>query len=730
MNARTSVDDRPLRVLFVGNPNVGKSTLFNGLTGANASVGNFPGTTVGRTQARLEAAGGVLCVAEDLPGTYSMAARSPEERIAIDAVLGSAGLEPADLLLLVCDASRLSRGLYLALQLLEFRVPTVIVLNMMDEARAAGVAPDPDALSLALGVPVVAAVGRTGEGLGELRAVIATGKTMPCPGSPVTFTTDLQADIDTVVSVLPERLIGANDAKGRAHAIAAWLLLSVDGPDALMDLDLPTGSVEAVREAAAASGRDVTAELVGQRFMWIDAHLPLFCPAPASSGMPVTDVLDRWLLHPVIGTLAFLSVMSLVFQALFAWSDPAIGAIEGVFETAGDLVTIAFDAVGTGGIVEIGRDFVVEGLIGGVGSVLVFLPQIGLLFLFLALLDDCGYLARAAHLMDRILRMAGLPGRAFVPLLSGFACAVPAVMATRTMPRFRDRLLTMMVIPLTSCSARLPVYALIIAALFPAELPGWPVPVRPAVMFGMYLFSTIVTVLAAVVLGNTVLKAEASSAVLEMPPYRWPSPRNVYRAVVRSCRMFVREAGGIILVATVLLWALLSFPKVDPVTLMTPEIELAVAQGADADELLQAEALAQSYGGRLGKAIEPMVEPLGFDWRIGVGIIGSFAAREVFVSTMGLVYGIGEGADEESEDLWERMRSARRPDGTPVYSPLVGLSLMVFFALALQCTSTLAVLRRETGGWKWPLFIFSYMSTMAWVASFLVVRVGTWLGLG
>jgi len=249
-------------------------------------------------------------------------------------------------------------------------------------------------------------------------------------------------------------------------------------------------------------------------------------------------------------------------------------------------------------------------------------------------------------------------------------------------------------------------------------------------MFAMYVFSTAVTVIAAIVLGNTVLRAEETSEVMELPPYRWPSRVNVFRAVVKSCQSFVREAGGIILMATVVLWALLSFPRANPAELMTPEIQLAVDQGGDLDQLLHGEALQRSYGGRMGKAIEPFVEPLGFDWQIGVGIIGSFAAREVFVSTMGLVYGIGEEVDEQSEDLWERLRAAERPDGGKVFTPLVGVSLMVFFALALQCTSTLAVLKRETGGWRWPTFIFLYMSSLAWFASFVVYQLGSWLGFG
>jgi ferrous iron transport protein B len=418
---------------------------------------------------------------------------------------------------------------------------------------------------------------------------------------------------------------------------------------------------------------------------------------------------------------------------LFAWADPAIGFIEGIFGSVGGAVRSGFEAAAAGmpalaGPLALVGDLVVDGVIGGVGAVLVFIPQIALLFAFIAILEDCGYLARAAHLMDRVLRAAGLPGQAFVPLLSGYACAVPAIMATRTMPRFRDRLLTIMVVPLTSCSARLPVYTLLIGSLFPPTIVGLAFPFRPVMLFGMYAFSTAVTVLAAVVIGRFIVPGETTPAVLELPPYRVPDPSTVLRAVAGQCRDFVREAGRVILVATVVLWALLSFPRYTPEDLLAPEV-LAEAQatGEDLEALSAPIALERSWAGQIGKAMEPAIAPLGYDWKIGVGLVGAFAAREVFVSTMGVVYGIGD-VDEESTALRQRIRTEKRPDGQPVYTPLVGLSIMVFFALAMQCLSTLAVLRKETNGWRWPVFVFVYMTALAWISALFVYQGGRILG--
>jgi ferrous iron transport protein B len=420
----------------------------------------------------------------------------------------------------------------------------------------------------------------------------------------------------------------------------------------------------------------------------------------------------------VLGFTIFILVMLIVFQSLFAWADPMIRLLEDAF---GGLAELSRGYLPEGVL----RDLVSEGLIAGVGNVVVFLPQIALLFLFISLLEDSGYMARVAFLMDRIMRALGLHGRAFVPMLSGFACAVPAILATRTMERRRDRLLTMLVIPLMTCSARLPVYTLIIAALFPPTLIfGW-VPVQGLLMIGMYLFSIAITLIAAGVLGRTAVKGRRVPLLLELPPYRMPNARTIVRSVWERSFVFLKEAGTVILVCTIVLWALLSFPKPDAAAL---EASPPAAVGAPAAEHReQAVAIEKSFGGQLGKAIEPVLAPLGFDWKIGVGIIGAFAAREVFVSTLGLVYGIGK-LDDEAMPLRERIRRETDALGRPVYTPLTGLSLMVFFAVACQCMSTLAVVRRETKTWRWPAFMLAYMTGAAYLLSLLVYQGGRLLG--
>jgi ferrous iron transport protein B len=742
-----------LRVAFVGNPNTGKSTLFNAISGGSATVGNYPGTTVECTMAVTELPGIGSVEWVDLPGTYSLAARSPEERVVLDTLLGSgdgrapgeAG-RPVDLLVLVLDAARLQRSAYLALQVLELDLPVVVALNLVDEARTDGKELDFDRIAQALGVPVVATVARTREGVDRLLRAVATELQRRASGiapearpvlpsaRAVDWPEALARDVAEVVEALPQPWRSPSTA--RDHELARWAILSSAGAGEasegaamapLVDPQLQK-ALSQIRERAAQVGRDLDAELIGARYGAIERALG---PAVRDMGAhPATaDRIDRVLLHPVSGSLVFLAVMYVVFQALFAWSDPAVGAIEAAVAGLGDLVRSGFAATFSDpstGLPAILADLVVDAVIGGVGSVLVFVPQLALLFLFVALLEDSGYLARAAHLVDRVLRLAGLPGRAFVPLLSGYACAVPAILATRTMPRRRDRFLTMAVIPLTSCSARLPVYALLIGALFPAVVPGTAIAARPLALFGMYAFSTLVTLAAATVLGRTVLADRSAPDLIELPPYRIPLLRTVLRAVWRRVKMFLREAGGVILGATLVLWALLYFPRVEPLGSMDADGVAEVHAVSEAGD--RQVALEQSFAGRIGHFIEPAIAPLGFDWQIGVGLIGAFAAREVFVSTMGVVYGVGDSADENSVDLRERLREQRREDGSPRYTPLVGASLMVFFAIAFQCLSTFAVLRRETQSWRWPLLIVAYITLLAWGTSFAVYQGGRWLG--
>ncbi|MEO0652722.1 MAG: ferrous iron transport protein B, partial [Planctomycetota bacterium] len=586
---------------------------------------------------------------------------------------------------------------------------------------------DVDALSDELGAPAVALSARTGVGIEQLEATVERLLDQGAESAPWSWKPAgdaLAEDLAAVVPALPDAWRGASPR--REDALGLWALLSIDPADELADLPEALRARVAERhERAAAQGRSIDEEVVRGRYAWIEERIDRFLPRAAPERPSATSRLDAVLLHPLIGFPLFIALMAVFFQSLFAWSDPLIGAIEDLFASLGELAAGALPD----GFVQ---SLVVDGVIAGVGGVLVFLPQILLLFLFVAAMEDSGYMARVAFLMDRIMRAVGLHGRAFVPMLSGFACAIPAVMATRTIERERDRLLTMMVVPLMTCSARLPVYTLMIAAMFPPDAEGsW---VQGGLMVGMYLLSTVTAIVAAGVLGRTVFKGQQAPLLLEMPPYRLPQPTSVLRTMFERSAVFVREAGTVILACTVALWALLSFPSQPD---LSPELSSALEQAeatgddallADLTHQAEAEQLRQSYAGRLGRTLEPAIEPLGFDWQIGIGLIGAFAAREVFVSTMAIVYGLGPDEAEDSPTLRQRIGEERRADGSKLFTPLTALSLMVFFAFAAQCMSTLAVVKRETGGWRWPLFMLAYMNGLAWIASFAVYQGGRLLG--
>ena len=725
------------RVLVAGNANSGKTTIFNALTGARAKVGNYPGVTVARSSREISLPGGARSEVVDLPGTYSLSTHSPDEQVAVDEVLGRRGAPP-DAVVVVVDAGTFERGLYLVLQILETGIPVVVALNMVDEAEAAGVTVDAGKLAAWLGVAVVPTVGSAGQGLDQLRRGIEEAIEL-APRGEVGWS-GFPAPVESAVSEVERSLQGAafDRTPAARRSWAVWSLLSHTSDEEDVE-GLPAAvreTVDGVRRQAAGADLNLDQELIASRYRWIEAvvaDVRRVSPADATT-RGWTDRIDGILTHRFYGMGVFAVVMALLFEALFAWSEPFIAAIESATAALQTGVTALLPE---GPL----QDLMVNGVIAGVGNVVVFVPQIAMLFLFIAVLEDVGYLARVAFVIDRLMGRIGLHGKAFVPMLSGFACAIPAVMATRTIESRRDRLITMLTLPMVSCSARLPVYALVTAVVFAGDARVLGLfSAGAVVLFAMYALSVAATLGAAAVLRRTVLRGPRLPLVLELPPYRVPVWRNVGLVAWRGLRKFLVDAGTIILTMTIILWALLSYPRSTEiaeryaaeraaveVSVVDPDARaeaLALLDGREAGESLE-----YSVAGRVGRAIEPAIEPLGFDWRIGVGILGAFAAREVFVSTLGIVFGIAE-ADEESQSLRASLQEARHADGSPLMTPLAGVSLMVFFVLACQCMSTIGVVRRESGAWRWPIFMFAYMSVLAYVASLVVYQVGSLLRWG
>jgi ferrous iron transport protein B len=751
-----------LTVALVGNPNTGKTTLFNALSGLRQRVGNYPGVTVETKKGQMTCRGRVFNLV-DLPGTYSLAPRSPDEMVAVDLLLGQqAGEARPDVVIALVDASNLERNLYLTTQVLELGVPVVIALNMVDVAEGQGIRIDAERLERQFSVPVVPIQANKGKGLDRLKEVLA-GSVDSGNGSPVSSQYSV---LRTPYSVPSTSRVPFPDAfekevhdlhvalgDGVAAFLVRRLLLDVGGyTEERLAQRRGTSVREQVQEARrrlAAAGSAVPGVEARARYAWIRQATAGCVQRPDRRPVTWTDRIDRVLTHRVWGTLVFLVLMFAVFEAIFLVADP----VKAVLDVAQGLL-----ADGVRGLIGPGAltDLLADGVIGGVGSVLVFLPQIAILFGFIAVLEDCGYMARAAFLMDRLMARCGLSGKSFIPLLSSVACAVPGILATRVIENRRDRLATILVAPLMSCSARLPVYILLIGAFLTTGFSWW---VPGLTMFTMYALGLMLAPLVALLLKRTLLRGETPVFVMELPLYKRPSLRTVLGRMWDAGWAFVRRAGTLILASMVLVWALLYFPRTEPdgstydahhARLKAEADDLrARAQSADgeAQAKLQKELKAkeregaklksawkrQSWLGRMGHAVEPAVRPLGWDWRIGMAVLASFPAREVVVGTLGIIY-LGEDVDPGEirharnageTELGKALRAARWEDsGRPVFTLPVALSVMVFFALCCQCASTLAVIRRETRSWRWPAFTFVYMTALAYLGALVVFQVG------
>jgi len=728
----SAAEPRTITVALIGNPNTGKSTLFNALAGMQSRVGNYPGVTVEKKIGRVRCDDTTMQLV-DLPGTYSLAPRSPDEMVSVDVLLGrQPDVGRIDAVICIVDASNLERNLFLVSQVLDLGLPTIVVLNMCDVARQRETEVDVPELSRRLGIPVVTTEAHRRIGVDDVRRAILAASKLPAPTHPPLFPTQFYDECE----MLSHELRGLNSSPVPKYLIER-LLLDVNGHVEKSLIAKGAANLgeqlARARERLTQSGFRMPTGEAKVRYAAIRTLLSGVLRHPARRPTTLSDRIDHLLTHRVSGLLVFVIVMFLVFQSIYTGARPFMSCIE----TGQKFVRSVVEAHMPPGALQ---SLVCSGMIGGVGSVILFLPQIVFLFLFIAILEDCGYMARAAFLMDRLMARLGLSGKSFIPLMSSFACAIPGVMATRVIENRRDRMVTMLIAPLMSCSARLPVYLLLIGAFIPATtwLAGW-VSLQGIVLMAMSSVGALVAIPSAWLMKKTIFRSETPPFVMELPSYKIPSPRVVlYRAYDRG-KAFVTRAGSLIFATAIVVWFAGYFPGDHrELNRMLAQIE-AKQRSGQADDPAQAAELAKlterqnvlaghlievSYLGRLGHAIEPAVRPLGWDWRIGVGAIASFPAREVIIATLGTIYSLGNDVDASDQGLMDSMKNATHADGSKVYNVPVALSIMVFFALCAQCAGTLMTIKRETNHWIWPIFTFVYMTTLAYVGALITYQVG------
>lgn len=807
-------------VALVGNPNAGKTTVFNALTGRRHHVANFPGVTVeGRSGSLRNAPKSTAVEVLDLPGAYSLNPRSADEAIVVQVLLGQVpGQRPPDLIVSIVDATNLPRHLFLTTQLRELGLPMIVALNMTDLARRDGMEIDARRLAERLGVPVVPVVATTREGLDRLTQEILDSLRKSALSPATILPEAVESEISRLAGLFEKEF---NGSRVQVRTILAQTLLGPGGfHEHRLREELGPRLEENLRESRGrlAAADPSFAEIEARsRYAWIASALDGVVRVSGSPRKSTTERVDRLLTHPAGGLVVLLLLLGACFQAIYSWAAPLMDFIDGGFGSLGQWLG---QWLPEGPV----QSLMVDGVVAGVGAVLTFLPQILILFLFIGIVEDCGYLARAVFLLDRWMRVFGLSGKAVLPLISSFACAVPAIMATRVIEERRDRFLTILIAPLMSCSARLPVYTLMIAAFVPAAyVLGGAVSVQAVTLLSMYVVGIAAAIPVAWLARKTILKGESQPLLIELPSYRWPSPGTVFFRVYEQGREFCVTAGTMIFAVTIIIWALGYYPRskevlasyesarrdarrlfiesVHPLASQLPELnesgdppdsgelteilagfntveerfaesvesqdiqpdsaEWATLQQMKNAELHRLAALAgekgpvalkyyeawhdfrdqldrldreesgellrRSWLGRMGSFIEPAVVPLGWDWRIGTAVIASFPAREVVIATMGTIYNLGGDTDESSTGLRHAVASATWPDGRRVFNLAVALSIMIFFALCCQCAATLAVIKRETRSWRWPLLTFVYMTGLAYLAALLTYRVTLWL---
>ncbi|WP_394367369.1 ferrous iron transport protein B [Pontibacter burrus] len=692
------------RVALVGNPNSGKTSLFNQLTGLNQKVGNFPGVTVDKKTGSCHLSATQKVQIIDLPGTYSLYPKSLDERVIIDLLYDKKGASYPDLVIVTADASNLKRNLLLFTQLADLKIPAILALNMIDVAEQEGVKIDIPALHKALGVPVIPMNARKGVGIAALKILMSQQlDTIPTPVYSV------PESLKPVVESIKSRFGISNNylALHYAHQYKSLKFLSAEDVAFIGELVQVHGF----------KSNTLQAEETIARYTYInELLLDAVKVERVEKEEKFSNRLDQVLTHKIYGYLIFLGVLFLVFQAIFTWASYPMDLIDEGVAALNGLIQENF----SGPLINL----LTEGVIAGLGGVLVFVPQIAILFAFIAILEETGYMARVTFMMDKIMRKFGLNGKSVVPLISGVACAVPAVMSARTIENWKDRMITIFVTPLMSCSARIPVYTVLIALVVPETYYFGFLNLQGLVLMALYLIGFIAAILSAWLL-KVVLKArERSYFIMELPVYKMPRWKNVGLTMVEKSKTFLFEAGKVIVAISVILWVLASYGPGDNFEraeqqAIAEAAELNLSQ-TELDNLISSHQLEQSYAGIIGRSIEPAIEPLGYDWKIGIALITSFAAREVFVGTMSTIYSIGE--EENVTTIKEKLLTVTDKQGEPFFTPARSFSLMIFYLFAMQCVSTLAIVRRETKSWMWPMAQMVYMSGLAYIFALITFR--------
>jgi ferrous iron transport protein B len=697
-------DPNKITVALVGNPNSGKTTLFNTLTGLNQKVGNFPGVTVdkkvGECQiSQLESKNKVDTEFIDLPGTYSLYPKSLDESVTFQVLCDPKNEHHPDVNIIIVDASNLKRSLCLATQVADLKTPAVLALNMMDVVEQNGGSIDIQILEEELNIPIIPINARKKIGVGNLKQAILKAKEQAAPSDFV----DIKSIAPTVIDDI-QKLVRTNSDYAAFQVACNYQVIT-------HFCSSRKGLIEQIVKKHSFIAKRAQATETVRRYKNIDKLISRCMHyTEGATKATLTQQLDNVLTHPVSGFAIFLALLFLIFQAVFSWSAYPMDLIDSAFVwlsewTANSLPAGAFN------------DLMVDGIIAGLGGIVIFVPQIAFLFAFIAILEDTGYMARVSFITDKLLRGFGLNGRSIIPLLSGAACSIPAIMSARTISNWKERMITIMVVPLMSCAARLPVYTLIISMIIPADQQWWIFNLQGLVMMGFYLIGFLAALGTAWIMKVLIKNKERSFFVLEMPTYKAPDWNTVAYTIFDKVKVFLVDAGKIIIAISIILWVLSSYGPGDSFQ----QIEEKHAQTEQAETIIASEKLEASYAGIIGKSIEPVIKPLGYDWKIGIALLTSFAAREAFVGTIATIYSVGD--TENNKSIRERLLAEKNPEtGQAFFTPAVCISLLFFYAFAMQCMSTVAIMYRETAGWKWPLIQIVYMSALAYLASFIAFQ--------